>query len=236
MASNLPDRCCIVGVRHDGSSKGEMRNIRSISTYFSYPEDRQTKNAILILTDFFGHEFINVQLIADQFAANGYFVVMPDLYEGDAVSLDRPEDFDIMAWGQKGAKVKMRSNLGVERIGSVGYCFGAKYVARFLAKGKGVDVGAMAHPSFVDADEIRAIERPLTIAAAEIDHVFSEDMRHETERILKEGKKIYQITLYSGVEHGFAVRSEMSKKEVKYAKEATFLLQVQWFREWLKEV
>ncbi|KAI4738988.1 hypothetical protein E4T50_10544 [Aureobasidium sp. EXF-12298] len=62
MASNLPDRCCIVGVRHDGSSKGEMRNIRSISTYFSYPEDRQTKNAILILTDFFGHEFINVQL------------------------------------------------------------------------------------------------------------------------------------------------------------------------------
>lgn len=134
------------------------------------------------------------------------------------------------------AKVKMRSNLGVERIGSVGYCFGAKYVARFLAKGKGVDVGAMAHPSFVDADEIRAIERPLTIAAAEIDHVFSEDMRHETERILKEGKKIYQITLYSGVEHGFAVRSEMSKKEVKYAKEATFLLQVQWFREWLKEV
>ncbi|KAH0196599.1 hypothetical protein KCU99_g9266, partial [Aureobasidium melanogenum] len=218
MASNLPDRCCIVGVRHDGSSKGEMRNIRSISTYFSYPEDRQTKNAILILTDFFGHEFINVQLIADQFAANGYFVVMPDLYEGDAVSLDRPEDFDIMAWGQKG---------GPE---SKGYCFGAKYVARFLAKGKGVDVGAMAHPSFVDADEIRAIERPLTIAAAEIDHVFSEDMRHETERILKEGKKIYQITLYSGVEHGFAVRSEMSKKEVKYAKEATFLLQVQWFQ------
>jgi dienelactone hydrolase len=194
-----------------------------------------------------------VARIADQFAANGYFVVMPDLYEGDAVSLDRPEDFDIMAWGQKGGPEskghgpgqvdpiidtvieEMRSNLGVERIGSVGYCFGAKYVARFLAKGKGVDVGAMAHPSFVDADEIRAIERPLTIAAAEIDHVFSEDKRHETERILKEGKKIYQITLYSGVEHGFAVRSEMSKKEVKYAKEATFLLQVQWFREWLKE-
>lgn len=191
--------------------------------------------------------------IADQFAANGYFVVMPDLYEGDAVSLDRPEDFDIMAWGQRGGPEgkghgpgqvdpiidtvieEMRSNLGVERVGSVGYCFGAKYVARFLARGKGVDVGAMAHPSFVDVDEIRAIERPLTIAAAEIDHVFSEEKRHETERILKEGKKIYQLTLYSGVEHGFAVRSEMSKKEVKYAKEATFLQQVQWFHEWLKE-
>jgi dienelactone hydrolase len=42
-----------------------------------------------------------VARIADQFAANGYFVVMPDLYEGDAVSLDRPEDFDIMAWDKK---------------------------------------------------------------------------------------------------------------------------------------
>ncbi|CAD0110858.1 unnamed protein product [Aureobasidium uvarum] len=178
---------------------------------------------------------------------------MPDLYEGDAVSLDRPEDFNVMAWGQKGGPQgkghgpgqvdpiietvieEMRLNLGVRKIGSVGYCFGAKYVARFLAKDKRVDVGAMAHPSFVDVDELKAIERPLTIAAAEVDHIFSEEKRHETEKILKEGKRTYQITLYSGVEHGFAVRSDMTKKEVKYAKEAAFIQQVQWFREWLQE-
>jgi hypothetical protein len=29
MASNLPGRCCIDGVRHDGSSKGEIGNIGS---------------------------------------------------------------------------------------------------------------------------------------------------------------------------------------------------------------
>ena len=28
------------------------------------------------ITDVFGHQFINAQLIADQLAANGYFVVM----------------------------------------------------------------------------------------------------------------------------------------------------------------
>jgi len=33
-----------------------------VSTYFSYPEDNNTANAILVLTDFFGHEFINAQL------------------------------------------------------------------------------------------------------------------------------------------------------------------------------
>ncbi len=42
------------------------------------------------------------------------------------------------------------------------------------------------------------------------------------------------MTLYSGVEHGFAVRSDISKREVKFAKEAAFLQQVCWFDEWLK--
>jgi dienelactone hydrolase len=191
--------------------------------------------------------------IADHFAANGYFVVMPDLYEGDAVRLNRPDDFDVMAWGHRGGPSgkghgpgqvdpiienvirEMRSNLGVKKIGGVGYCFGAKYVARFLAEGKGIDVGAMAHPSFVDKEEIEAVAGPLTIAAAETDHVFSPEKRHETERLLKDGRKTYQITLYSGVEHGFAVRADLSKREVKYAKEATLLQQLQWFDEWLKE-
>ena len=62
----------------------------------------------------------------------------------------------------------------------------------------------------------------------------SEEKRHETEKLLREGMKTYQISLYSGVEHGFAVRADMSRKEVKYAKEAAFLQQVQWFDEWLK--
>lgn len=45
-----------------------------------------------------GHRFNNAQLIADQFAANGYFVVMPDLFDGDPIPLNRPGDFDLMKW------------------------------------------------------------------------------------------------------------------------------------------
>jgi dienelactone hydrolase len=41
---------------------------------------------------------INVQLIADQLAANGYFVLMPDLFYGDAVSLDQKGALDIPKW------------------------------------------------------------------------------------------------------------------------------------------
>jgi len=33
----------------------------------------------------------------------------------------------------------------MQRIGSVSYCFGGKYVVRFLAEGRGVDAGFIVH-------------------------------------------------------------------------------------------
>jgi dienelactone hydrolase len=128
------------------------------------------------LTDVIGHEFINAQLIADQIAAKGYFVVMPDLFNGDSVPLNRPEGFSIMDWLKNHMPMQtepivnvvlneMRENLGCKRIGGVGYCFGGKYVCRYLKPGK-LDVGFTAHPTMVEADELRGIEGPLSIAAA----------------------------------------------------------------------
>ena len=252
MASNPPGRCCTIGVTHEGEAKGSIKNIGNTPAYFSYPESKDTSTAILILPDVIGHEFINAQLIADQFAANGYFVVMPDLFEGDPVKLNRPEGFDIMQWIQKGgpegkghmagqvdpiveATIKhIKEELGVKKIGAVGYCFGGKYVCRFLALGKGVDVGYTAHPSFVEPDEVKGITGPLSIAAAETDQIFPAEKRRQTEDILKDMSVPYQLCLYSDVEHGFAVRADVSKPAVKFAKEAAFLQAVQWFDEFLK--
>ncbi|MCJ1483449.1 hypothetical protein MMC06_003616 [Schaereria dolodes] len=248
MTSHPPQQCCTVGVKHEGTATGEIKMIGEISAYFAYPKDRQTSNAILIMTDVIGHEFINVQLIADQFAANGYFVVMPDLFQGDPLPLNRPPGFSVPDWlkgppGHGPDKVEpvieetikaMKGEMGVKRIGAVGYCFGAKYVVRFMAEGKGVDVGYCAHPSYVEAEELKAIKGPLCISAAETDHIFPPPKRHESEEILKETNQPYQITLFSGVQHGFAVRAEVNDKVKKYAKEQAFFQGVAWFDEYLK--
>lgn len=109
-----------------------------VDAYVTYPTDRSTKRAVLLLTDVIGHRFINAQLIADQLAANGYFVVMPDLFHGDPVPLNRPANWDLMAWlnGPPGHLLprvepvvkavlgEMKSGFGCERIGAIGYCFG----------------------------------------------------------------------------------------------------------------
>jgi dienelactone hydrolase len=193
-----------------------------------------------------GHRFINPQLIADQLAANGYFVVMPDLFHGDAIPLNKPDDFDFMQWlkGHPPSRVdpvidtslvEMRTKLGCKKIGAVGYCFGAKYVIRHLRPDQGkIDVGYCAHPSFVESQELEEIKGPLAISAAETDTIFPAEKRHESEKILKKTDQPYQINLYSGVEHGFAVRVDLKDKEAKYAKESAFLQALQWFEEHLK--
>jgi dienelactone hydrolase len=58
------------------------------------------------------------------------------------------------------------STYGSEYIGAVGYCFGGKYVARWLAEGKGVDAGFTAHPSGLTEEELQAIVNPISIAYA----------------------------------------------------------------------
>jgi dienelactone hydrolase len=97
------------------------------------------------------------------------------------------------------------------------------------------DAGYTAHPSFVDAEELKDIKGPLAISAAETDSIFPTEKRHETEKILLELKQPYQINLYSGTEHGFAVRCDPEDRTAMYAKESAFLQAVQWFEEHLKQ-
>lgn len=69
----------------------------------------------------------------------------------------------------------------------------------------------------------------------EIDSVFPPEKRHETEVILKESGYPYQITLYSGVSHGFAVRGDLSNRQVLFAKEQAFYQAIAWFDEYIKK-
>ncbi|KAM0126642.1 hypothetical protein ACHAO1_009969 [Botrytis cinerea] len=251
MASNPPQRCCTLGVKHEGAPTGSTIKIAdTIETYVAEPTEKVHKDtAILYLPDVIGI-WQNSQLMADQFAANGYYTIVPDLFNGDPISLNRPESFDFMQWLTKGSDgnnphtfthvdpivqkaIEFLKSKGYTKIGAVGYCFGAKYVARFMAEGKGIDVGYVAHPSFVDEDELRAIKGPFSISAAETDEVFPAEKRHKSEEILKEIGATYQVNLFSGTVHGFAVRCDLSKKIEKYAKEQAFLQAVTWFDEYL---
>lgn len=231
-----------------GNPSGKMIKIAngSLDAYVAEAasEKAHPGAAILFVTDIFGFAK-GSKLIADQFAANGYTTLIPDIFDGDVFS----PSFDPVEFIFKGSNSEkphtpeaidpiisaglktLREKYGASKIGGVGYCLGAKYVARHYKTG--IDVGYFAHPSFVDSDELAAITGPLSIAAAESDVIFPTEKRHESEMILKDTKQPYQTTLYSGVEHGFACRGNTSTKVGKFAKEAAFLQAVNWFDTWL---
>jgi len=252
MASHPPAQCCTVGVKHEGETTGKLFKIdNKIDAYEAEATGQNIhKNvAILILPDVIGI-WKNSQLIADQYASNGYTTLIVDLFNGDPMSLNKPADFDFTAWLTKGtggnnphtteyvdpiveAGIKYLQSKGFKKIGGVGYCFGAKYVVRYLPKGKGIDVGYSAHPSFVDEAELAAINGPFSISAAETDGIFPTEKRHKSEEILIKTKQPYQINLFSGVEHGFAVRCDLTVPIQKWSKEQAFYQAVQWFDQYL---
>jgi dienelactone hydrolase len=96
----------------------------------------------LILTDGFGISN-NAKLLADGFAAHGYFTVVPDLFEGDPFPDPRPDTFNLQEWLKNGAGGKghlaeavdpivekiivwLRKKKGIKNVGAAGYCFGGK--------------------------------------------------------------------------------------------------------------
>ncbi|ELR05030.1 hypothetical protein VC83_05086 [Pseudogymnoascus destructans] len=250
MASNPPGKCCTVGAKHQGEPIGTHASIDngSLDVYIAKPTTPKAGKAVLFVPDVMGISQ-NANLMADQLAANGYYTLIPDLFNKDSLSNPwRPENFNLMNWIQHGMKgdnphtvpevdaimVKALDYLneqGYKEIAAVGYCFGAKYVVRFMSeeKGKRIKVGYLAHPSFVDEAELEAVEGPVSISAAETDTIFPVEERHKSEEILAKIKVPYQINLFSGVSHGFAVRGDLNIPQEKWSKEQAFEQAVQWF-------
>lgn len=81
----------------------------------------------------------------------------------------------------------------------------------------------------------RKQQQRLTTRKTETDQIFPAPKRRETEDILEKLSIPYQLNLFSDVEHGFAVRADISKPRVKFAKEQAFHQAVAWFDEYVKK-
>ncbi|KAH8753262.1 dienelactone hydrolase [Diaporthe sp. PMI_573] len=252
MASNPPGKCCVAGIKHHGMPQGELIKVADKwDAYLATPpaDNVQEGAGILFLPDVLGI-YENSKLMADQFAANGFVTMVIDLFNGDPVPLGSTPDFDLMKWVTEGSDGKnphtveavdpiveaaiksLTQNYGVKKLGAVGYCYGAKFVVRHYKNG--IKAGYLAHPSWVEEEELAAISGPLSIAAAETDPIFPTDKRQKSEEILKSVGHPYQVNLYSSVAHGFAVRGDMSKRIERFAKEQAFYQAVAWFTEFLQ--
>jgi len=246
--------CCLEGFRHTGDPRGSFSTIANVETYIVHPESGKSNgNILLYFPDVWGL-FTNGLLVMDTFADAGYTVLGLDYFQGDPVWKHRKDrndtltdpGFDYEAWKKKHTSfadenvpkwvsaVKEDYGQPTTKFVCVGYCFGAPYVCNELARDI-VTAGAFGHPAFLKEHHFRNLQKPLFLSCTDIDHTFTTEGRREALDILRAGKKKYQLQLFTGVEHGFALRGNMEDPHERYVKEQSLKGIVDWFDLWTSQ-
>ena len=224
---------------HEGEAKGSYAKVGGLDSYVTGTE-YGNDSIIVILTDIFGYKFINNLLIADQLAQLAKIqVVVPDLFFGDAVvdfgAMDRNKWFTAHGPHVTTPLVteflsKLKAERSPSKLFGVGHCFGAKFAIDELAEGGSFTAVAVAHPSLLTPETIEKVSKPLLIATGENDASFNAELRDATVKILSEKKDLHwQLDIYGGADHGYAVRGDLTNPRIKYAKEKTLLDQAYFF-------
>lgn len=238
-------------VKESGAPSGKEFTHNNVTYYLSKPssDNPRTKArsdaAVLFLTDVFGIQLPENKRLIDSFARAGYLTLGPDLFQGSPA----PADINVPGFNTSEFLARhtpavtdpivaaaigyLKTQLKITKVGVTGYCFGGRYAFRFVgeedpAQGR-ADVGFAAHPSLLGDDEIRAVAKPVAVAAAETDSLLNATARSNLEVLLKETGERYQVNLYSGTQHGFAVRANLTNPAERYGKEEAFVQAVRWF-------
>ncbi|GLB43347.1 putative dienelactone hydrolase family protein [Lyophyllum shimeji] len=236
-------KACISGVTHEGTPQGKWEEIGDVNSYVATPTiDYPKDKVVLFLTDVFGPQFLNNQLLADDFARNGFRTIIPDYLNSDPIPASMMNSdgtkVDINAWKANHGPDKTRPALdkvlaalkaeGVVAIGATGYCFGGRYVFD-LAFENIIQVAATSHPSLLqipaDLEKYAATSRaPLLINSCTVDQQFPPEAQAKADEIFGNGKFApgYKREYFEGCTHGFAVRGDMSDPKVKAGKEGAF--------------
>ncbi|XP_078436320.1 endo-1,3;1,4-beta-D-glucanase-like [Wolffia australiana] len=174
--------------------------------------DIESTAAIILASDIFGFEAPNLRKLADKVAAAGFFVVVPDFFNGDPYVPDNP-DKPIKDWLQIHSPEKSyekANNLvnalkskGLSSFAAAGFCWGAKLVTELAKSGEIIETGVM----LVTLEDIEEVKIPLAILAAEIDSKSPPALIKQFEEILSKNKQVESfVKIYPGVAHGWTIR------------------------------
>ncbi|XP_037415745.1 endo-1,3;1,4-beta-D-glucanase-like [Triticum dicoccoides] len=218
---------------------GEGRVVDSLGGIAAYVAGvRESKAAVVLISDIFGFEAPILRKIADKVASSGYFVVVPDFLHGDPFvpeNADRPIQVWIKehplgkAFEEAKPVIAALKEQGVSTVGAAGYCWGAKVVAE-LAKANEIQAAVMSHPSAVTVDDIKEVKCPIAVLGAENDKTSPPELVKQFEQVLSSNTGIaHFVKIFPGVSHGCPVRYKNEDAgAVKSAEEALSDM-IDWF-------
>ncbi|PON81449.1 Dienelactone hydrolase [Trema orientale] len=223
------------------SGAGSVEQVGGLSTYISGSPN--SKFAVLLVSDVFGYEAPNIRLVADKVSAAGFFVAVPDFFYGDPFLLN--DNSPILDWlkdhgtdkGLEDAKlvVEALKSKGFSAIGAAGYCWGGKVVTE-LSKSKSIDAAVLLHPSLVTLDDIRGVNVPIEILAAEIDEITPPALVKQFQEIL--AARVHEVDshveIVPKVAHGWTVRYNADDEAAANSANEARNKMLDWFFKYLK--
>ncbi|KAJ1907333.1 hypothetical protein LPJ81_000815 [Coemansia sp. IMI 209127] len=219
--------CCNTApVQAEYKSTGETTKKDDVEYYFA--GEKGAKQGIVFCYDIFGFHPNSLQ-VADILGRSGFRVIMPDFLRGDPITAEKMNDGKwISEFKANRAEWKHNRDLfmdaveilraeGVESIGAVGFCWGAKLAIRALAEsgenGTGViKSGVLIHPSMLEKEDFEEAAGPILLLPTKDEADFTEFFAIAKAKPF--GEASYHERFDNQI-HGFcAARGDFSKPEV----------------------
>ena len=190
--------------------------------YLSQPENKTATSGLIVIHEWWGLNE-DIHLMADQFAGLGYHSLAVDLYDGKSAtgikdafqlssSLSKNEEAALT--NLKAAYDYLTNELGVDKVGIIGWCLGGKWSLRgALMLPKDIDATVIYYGSLIDDKErLATLEMPI------IGFVGTKDRLHKQfiqfEKDLEALEKDYSIHVYEGARHAYANASGIAYEPV----------------------
>ncbi|KAJ5382189.1 hypothetical protein N7517_000100 [Penicillium concentricum] len=247
--------CCIQGSAWEGTPSGRCSKLGNNDVYIT---GDNPDVAILFTTDLFGWTFPNARLLADYYATEiGATVYVPDFFGGEILDFEllSNEQFhliDLAGFMSRNGRQQreseifecarlLKQQLGYQRVGAVGYCYGGWASFRLGAKehtlaGQSlVDCVSIGHPSLLTKTDIDEVAVPVQILAPEIDQMYSAELKLHTFKTLQSLQLPFDYQHFPGVVHACLVRGDKNKPGERAAMSRGKHAVVAWFKQFLKD-
>lgn len=179
--------------------------------YLVKPEGEAKRPGLIVIQEWWGLND-HIKDVAGRFAAQGYVVVAPDLYDG-VITKNAEEAGQLMQGLQKekalsylnGAVEYLRQSPAVkpEAIGVTGFCMGGTYSLLLACHNSQIKATAPFYGDVPSDAELENLSVPVLFIGAENDPWITQDKMNHLADALKKYHKEGTVKIYPGVGHAF---------------------------------
>eukprot|EP00943_MAST-04B_sp_MAST-4B-sp1_P007688 g7688.t1 len=230
-----------------------MGTVETLSTglkiYYASPKTESTK-AVIVLYDVYGFKGGRIKSVCDQFACDGFHVLMPDLYGNEASIADfggfasaEGQNFLKEFTNEDTAKkldavYEYLKEKGCVSFGAIGFCWGAYPVFGESSRGK-ISAGASCHPSlgvgeklFDDKvnDQAEKVTCPILLCPAGNDPPVVKN-GGDVQKIIQAKGLSCDIVEFPDMKHGWVPRGDSSDENVKRDVQKSLEIACKFFHE-----